>query len=34
MDDLFRFPSAVTHDPAIDLWLALQRDELRPLGDK
>jgi hypothetical protein len=31
MDDLLRFPSAVEHDPAIDAWLAAQRDDLRPL---
>ena len=33
MDDLFRLPSAVPHDPAIDAWLAAQRDDLRPLAD-
>jgi hypothetical protein len=31
VDDLFRFPSAVTHDAAIDVWLSWQREELRPL---
>ncbi len=31
MDDLLRFPSAVKHDPAIDIWLRAQRDDLRPL---
>lgn len=31
MDDILRFPSAVKHDPAIDVWLRTQRDELRPL---
>jgi hypothetical protein len=31
MDDLFRLPSAVKHDPAIDAWLRAQRDDLRPL---
>ena len=31
MDDILRFPSAVQHDPAIDGWLAAQRDDLRPL---
>ena len=31
VDDLFRFPSAVVHDPAIDVWLSWQRDELRSL---
>ena len=29
-DDILRFPSSVQHDPAIDLWLRAQRDELRP----
>lgn len=31
MDDLFRFPTAVKHDLAIDAWLRAQRDDLRPL---
>jgi hypothetical protein len=31
MDDLFRFPSAVKRDPAIEAWLRAQRDDLRPL---
>ncbi len=31
MDDIFRFPSAVKHDPEIDTWLRAQRDDLRPL---
>jgi len=31
MDDIFHFPSAVKHDPAIDTWLRAQRDDLRPL---
>ena len=31
LDDILRFPSAVTHDPAIDGWLGAQRDDLRPL---
>jgi hypothetical protein len=31
MDDILRFPSAVKHDPAIDVWLRAQRNELRPL---
>jgi hypothetical protein len=31
MDDIFRFPSAVKLDPAIDVWLRAQRDDLRPL---
>ena len=26
---MFRFPSAVKHDPAIDAWLAAQRHDLR-----
>ena len=30
MDDILRFPSAVKHDPAIDAWLRVQRDDLRP----
>ena len=29
-DDILRFPTAVTRDPAIDVWLRAQRDELRP----
>ena len=33
MDDILRFPSAVTRDPAIDAWLAAQRDDLRPLAE-
>ena len=33
MDDILRFPSAVKHDPAIDAWLAAQRDDLRPLAE-
>ena len=28
-DDILRFPSAVKRDPAIDIWLAAQRDDLR-----
>ena len=31
MDELFRLPSAVRHEPAIDAWLRAQRDDLRPL---
>jgi hypothetical protein len=31
MDDLFRLPEAVKHDPAIDTWLGLQRVDLQPL---
>jgi hypothetical protein len=30
-DDILRFPTAVRHDPAIDAWLAAQREDLRPL---
>jgi hypothetical protein len=30
MDDIFRLPSAVKHDPAIDAWLRAQGDDLRP----
>jgi hypothetical protein len=30
VDDILRFPSAVRHDPAIDVWLHAQRDDLRP----
>ena len=30
MDDILRFPSAMKHDPAIDVWLRAQRDDLRP----
>jgi hypothetical protein len=33
MDDLFRLPSAVSHEPAIDAWLAARRHDLRPLAD-
>jgi hypothetical protein len=28
MSELFRFPSAVRHDPAIDAWLSAQEQEL------
>ena len=31
-DDILRFPSAVRHDPAIDVWLESRRDDLRPLA--
>ena len=31
VDDILRFPSAVTRDHAIDAWLGAQRDDLRPL---
>lgn len=30
MDRLFRLPTAVRHEPAIDAWIRAQRDELRP----
>jgi hypothetical protein len=30
VDDVMRFPSAVPRDPAIDVWLRAQRDDLRP----
>jgi hypothetical protein len=30
MDDILRFPSAVKHDPSIDVWLRAQRHDLRP----
>jgi hypothetical protein len=33
VDDILRFPSAVRSDPAIDAWLAAQRDDLRPLAE-
>jgi hypothetical protein len=32
VDDILRFPSAMKRDPAIDAWLAAQRDDLRPLA--
>jgi hypothetical protein len=32
VDNILRFPSAVKRDPAIDAWLATQRDDLRPLA--
>jgi hypothetical protein len=31
---LLRFPSAVPHDPAIDRWLAAQREDLHPLVEQ
>lgn len=31
MDNIFRFPAASTHEPAIDAWLRARRDDLRPL---
>lgn len=30
-DEIFRLPTAIRHDPAIDFWLEAQRDDLRPL---
>ena len=27
---ILRFPSAVKHDPSIDVWLSAQREDLRP----
>ncbi len=30
MDDIFRLPSAIRHEPAIDAWLRAQRQDLRP----
>ena len=33
VDGIFRFPSAVKRDPAIDAWLGAQRDDLRPLAE-
>jgi hypothetical protein len=32
MEDLFRLPSAVEHEPRIDRWLEEQRADLRPLA--
>jgi hypothetical protein len=32
MDDLFRFPSAVRRDPAVEAWLRSRRAALRPLA--
>jgi hypothetical protein len=32
-DDLFRLPTAVKEDPAIDAWLRTQRTDLRPLAE-
>jgi hypothetical protein len=28
MDNILRFPSAVKYDPAIDVWLRAQREDL------
>src|SRR6187399_1321261 len=33
VDDILRFPTSVRHDPAIDAWLAAQRDDLRRFAD-
>jgi hypothetical protein len=33
VDDILRFPSAVTRDPGIDAWLRAQRADLRPLAE-
>jgi hypothetical protein len=33
LDDILRFPTAVKHDPAVDVWLRAQRDDLRPFGE-
>lgn len=33
MDDILRFPTSVRHDPAIDAWLAAQRDDLRGFAE-
>lgn len=30
MDNILRFPTAVKHDAAIDVWLRAQRADLRP----
>src|SRR5262245_8004486 len=30
MDGILRFPTAVTRDPAIDVWLRAQREDLQP----
>jgi hypothetical protein len=32
MDDIFRLPSAVRHDPEVDAWLGMLREHLRPLA--
>ncbi len=29
MDNIMRFPTAVKHDPEIDVWLRAQREDLR-----
>ena len=33
MDDILRFPSAERGDAAVDVWLAAQRNDLRPLAE-
>jgi hypothetical protein len=33
MDGILRFPSAVKHDPEIDNWLRVQREDLRPFAE-
>ena len=30
MDGILRFPTALKHDPEIDHWLRVQREDLRP----
>ena len=32
MDDLFRFPTAVPHDPAVGAWMDAQNDELAAIA--
>jgi hypothetical protein len=34
MENFLRFSGAVKRDPAIDVWLRLQREELRPLVEE
>jgi hypothetical protein len=34
MDDMFRLPSAVKRDPAVDRWLQAQREDLRPFAQE
>jgi hypothetical protein len=33
VDDILRFPSSIKRDPVIDVWLAAQRHDLRPLAE-
>jgi hypothetical protein len=33
VDNILRFPAAITHDPAIDTWLRAQREDLRPFAE-